>query len=274
MNRIFLIPLLCMLVISTMQCQSNPPDTSGADTTENMENLFDEQQLECINQPTSVLGYLLNGWEMDPSPAGFYNFKVIRNYPMPEELNDRFLSNLLVLNESYDLDPTGRSCEFVPNVGLMFLKDSNQTTFLFCFACDIVKVYHNSDPIPKILKMDPIAVILENYFVGIFPDMKDVMVSSFKSPDSLHYHSPSDSTELAINITTENRLELQQENENQSVVQGDQSNPNSHIVHIVEENETLWSISRQHGVEVIEIIRWNELENEVIRPGQRLKIYH
>lgn len=43
--------------------------------------------------------------------------------------------------------------------------------------------------------------------------------------------------------------------------------------HIVQQGETLFSISKQYGVSIAEIRRWNSLENNSLNVGQQLTIY-
>lgn len=44
------------------------------------------------------------------------------------------------------------------------------------------------------------------------------------------------------------------------------------IIHEVQQGETLWAISRQYGVKVEEILKWNNKEDNAISPGEKLKI--
>ncbi|MCO6472374.1 MAG: LysM peptidoglycan-binding domain-containing protein [Melioribacteraceae bacterium] len=43
-------------------------------------------------------------------------------------------------------------------------------------------------------------------------------------------------------------------------------------VHIVKEGESLWLIARKYNTRVINIMEWNELKNDKVKPGQELKI--
>ncbi|MGB7453618.1 MAG: LysM peptidoglycan-binding domain-containing protein, partial [Lysobacterales bacterium] len=45
------------------------------------------------------------------------------------------------------------------------------------------------------------------------------------------------------------------------------------IKHTVRRGDSLWSIARHYDVRVKDLMRWNDLsKNEVIRPGQSIKI--
>jgi membrane-bound lytic murein transglycosylase D len=46
----------------------------------------------------------------------------------------------------------------------------------------------------------------------------------------------------------------------------------SFVVHHVKRGDTLWSISRQYGVRIADILRWNTLESHQIRPGDALRV--
>jgi LysM repeat protein len=46
----------------------------------------------------------------------------------------------------------------------------------------------------------------------------------------------------------------------------------SSAVHVVKPGETLYRISRQHGVSVDKIRKWNKLPDDIIEVGQKLII--
>ena len=46
------------------------------------------------------------------------------------------------------------------------------------------------------------------------------------------------------------------------------------LMHKVQPKETLYSISRRYGTTVEQLMSWNSLEGQRIRPGQELVIYN
>lgn len=44
------------------------------------------------------------------------------------------------------------------------------------------------------------------------------------------------------------------------------------IMHLVRSGDTLWSLSRKYGVKVSDIVKWNNLKDNQVRPNQRIKI--
>ena len=44
------------------------------------------------------------------------------------------------------------------------------------------------------------------------------------------------------------------------------------IYHRIKTGETLWSVSRQYQVKISDIMEWNELDNDRVKPNQKLKI--
>lgn len=44
-------------------------------------------------------------------------------------------------------------------------------------------------------------------------------------------------------------------------------------MHVVRARETVASIAKQYGISVVDLLRWNRLENQDrIRPGDRLRV--
>lgn len=48
--------------------------------------------------------------------------------------------------------------------------------------------------------------------------------------------------------------------------------PSEEVYHTVQSGESLWTISRRHGVSIEQIRRLNSLQSNSIRPGQRLRV--
>jgi hypothetical protein len=51
-----------------------------------------------------------------------------------------------------------------------------------------------------------------------------------------------------------------------------QGNMRSPAVHVVKPGETLYRISRQHGVTVDKVRKWNKLPDDIIEVGQKLVV--
>jgi hypothetical protein len=49
-----------------------------------------------------------------------------------------------------------------------------------------------------------------------------------------------------------------------------QASMRSHAIHVVKPGETLYRISRQHGVTVDKVRKWNKLPDDIIEVGQKL----
>jgi membrane-bound lytic murein transglycosylase D len=45
------------------------------------------------------------------------------------------------------------------------------------------------------------------------------------------------------------------------------------IIHLVKEGDTLWDISRKYNVSVQDLLRWNKVNKNKLKPGTKLKIY-
>jgi LysM repeat protein len=68
---------------------------------------------------------------------------------------------------------------------------------------------------------------------------------------------------LALRATPEARAVPKQAES----LQGDMQSP---TLHIVKPGETLYRISRQHGVTVDKVRKWNKLPDDIIEVGQKL----
>lgn len=67
----------------------------------------------------------------------------------------------------------------------------------------------------------------------------------------------------------ENRVNVETVTEQRALVA---HNSGGSKIHVVKEGESLWLIARKYNTRVINIMEWNELKNDKVRPGQELKI--
>jgi serine-type D-Ala-D-Ala carboxypeptidase (penicillin-binding protein 5/6) len=54
----------------------------------------------------------------------------------------------------------------------------------------------------------------------------------------------------------------------------DHNNPPAQIIHRVRTGDTLYAIAKAHSCSISQLKSWNRLQGNVIKPGQKLKIYH
>ena len=93
-----------------------------------------------------------------------------------------------------------------------------------------------------------------------------------------HHHPDREQIISTFNITS-NKIKVGQEliiypgiKAKNNVVAKSQKPKSSNGTHRVQEGESLWTIARHYDIHVKDIMDWNDLEDDKIKPGTDLKI--
>lgn len=126
---------------------------------------------------------------------------------------------------------------------------------------------------PKVVKEQPTYVAPKDTSGGTIPDKANNTLKSDEKPAEIIAVKPDVKNEQVKATEPKSAVQPKSTAETPSDTPPANTNKATKINHVVEAGETLWSLSRQFGVTVDDIINWNELTTGSLHPGQELVIF-